>query len=164
MKYFSTVPYSGLPSWVSPQNLSLQINSNNLSVKGHYKSYLQESSDFELYIWSTKTVNPHNLFESWSTKEAKDWSNANQIKGKWNIDCAILDLRRTIIRLLKEAIHTFEEIRAAELRERRTRRKANTSLPPTTLEHMCIVFDRACRSKFGLASHKRRHQPSNTAT
>ena len=58
-----------------------------------------------------------------------------------------------------KAVHTSEEIRIGELQERRTRRKASTSLPPSSLEHMCTVCGRACKSKIGLASHKRRHRP-----
>ena len=56
-----------------------------------------------------------------------------------------------------KAVHTFDEIRVAELQERRGRRKANASLPPSTLEHMCTVCDRACKSKIDFASHKRGH-------
>ena len=56
-----------------------------------------------------------------------------------------------------KAVHTFEKIRVAELQERRARRKANASLSPSTLEHMYTVCGRVCKSKIGLASHKRRH-------
>ena len=40
-----------------------------------------------------------------------------------------------------------------ELQERRARRKANASPLPSTLEYMCTVYGRVCKSKIGLASH-----------